>query len=63
MEAHLKFILQLDEGGWTADVPEIDRLSLVELGQLRSPKLELKLVVTSMYLLLGVNESFLKVKP
>ena len=62
VEAHLKFIMQLNEGGWIAEVPDIDRLSLVELSQLRTPKLELKLVLTAMYMILGVDESFLKVR-
>jgi len=54
--------MQLNEGGWIAEVPDIDRLSLVELSQLRTPKLELKLVLTAMYMILGVDESFLKVR-
>ncbi|XP_052796037.1 uncharacterized protein LOC128228646 [Mya arenaria] len=60
VEAHLKFLMQLDEGGWTVDIPDIDRQTLVELSQLRSPKIEIRLVLVAMYMLLGIDESYLR---
>lgn len=61
VEEHLQKLFKLDEGGWTCDIPEIDRQSLVELSQLRKPKLEVQLVITAMYMLLGIEEEILKV--
>lgn len=61
VEEHLQKLLKLDEGGWTCDIPEIDRQSLVELSELRKPKLEVRLVITAMYMLLGIEEENLKV--
>lgn len=61
VEEHLQKLIKLDEGGWTCDIPEVDRQSLVELSQLRKPKLEVRLVLTAMYMLLGIEEENLKV--
>ncbi|XP_045216175.2 uncharacterized protein LOC123566288 [Mercenaria mercenaria] len=60
VEEHLQKLQKLDEGGWTCEIPEIDRQSLVELSQLRKPKLEVQLVITTMYMLLGIEEENLK---
>ncbi|KAH3837531.1 hypothetical protein DPMN_110923 [Dreissena polymorpha] len=51
-KANLEFLLALDTGGWMADIPSIDRQTL--------PRVEVKLVLNAMYMLLGLDESFLK---
>ncbi|KAL4227720.1 hypothetical protein ACF0H5_013155 [Mactra antiquata] len=60
VEEHLEHMLKLDAEGWTCEIPEIDRLSLVELSHFRKPKVEIRLVVVAMYMLLGVEEDLLK---
>jgi len=62
VESHLAFIKQLDTEGWTAEVPDIDRQTLVEMSQLRQPRLEVRHVLAAMYMLLGIDESFLRVR-
>ena len=58
---HLKQLLSLDKDGWTSRIPEIDRISLVELGQLRQPKQPVKYVAMAMLMLLGVPLDLMKV--
>ena len=60
-ERHLADLCELNEGGWSRHIPEIDRQSLFEMCRLRKPKDEIYQTMKAVYLLLGVDSTELTV--